>query len=406
MLPCLVYLPEILMTHSQTSRPRFGFPAVLITLLVAAGFQQTVMASKGQGGPGAQTPAVKVLTVHQEPVPISVELPGRTRPYLIAELRPQVSGIIQQRLFDEGSLVQAGQALYRIDPALYEAAVAVAEADLARAEANRHAARLKANRLAELVQRQVSSQQEFDDADAMLKQAAAEVAAAQAALAKARIDLDYTQVRSPIAGRIGRSTVTVGALVTANQSQALATVQQLDPLYVDLTQSNTELSRIRRELNLGPLHQYKQSVPVRLILEDDVEYAREGQLAFSEVTVDERTGSVTLRAQFDNPDGELLPGMYVRAAMTVGQREAMRIPHKAVTRDSRGGPQVMLVDGENKVQLRSITTVQSLGSDWVVTEGLQPGDRIIVEGLQRARPGAEVKVEDPDAVTIKPAEQG
>ncbi|MBF0256639.1 MAG: efflux RND transporter periplasmic adaptor subunit, partial [Gammaproteobacteria bacterium] len=227
---------------------------------------------------------------------------------------------------------------------------------------------------------------------------------------RARIDLGYTQVKSPIAGRIGRSAVTVGALVTANQAQALATVQQLNPIYVDLTQSNTEVSRIRRELNLGPLHQQKVSVPVRLILEDGVEYRHPGQLAFSEVTVDEQTGSITLRAQFDNPEGELLPGMYVHAAMTLGQREqAMRVPHKAVTRDSRGRPQVMLVDGENKVQLRPITTVQSIGSDWILTEGLAPGDRIIVEGLQRVRPGGEVKVEDPDAVTIKPAagqEQG
>ncbi|MEO5342611.1 MAG: efflux RND transporter periplasmic adaptor subunit [Gammaproteobacteria bacterium SHHR-1] len=369
-----------------------------VSLLVCT---QQAVAAKGPGGP-EKVPAVKVVTLDQEPVPMRVELPGRTTPFLIAELRPQVSGIIQERLFDEGSEVEAGQVLYRIDPALYQAAVDLAEADLARAEAERHAARLKAERNAELVQRQVGSQQEFDDADAALRMAEAEVAAAQAVLAKARIDLGYTQVRSPISGRIGRSAVTVGALVTANQPQALATVQQLNPIYVDLTQSNTEVSRIRRELNLGPLHRQQTSFPVQLLLDDGVEYRHSGRLAFSEVTVDEQTGSITLRARFDNPEGELLPGMYVRAAMTLGQREqAMRVPHKAVTRDTRGRPQVMLVDEQNKVQLRPITTVQSMGSDWIVTEGLKPGDRIIVEGLQRARPGGEVKVEDPNAVTIK-----
>ncbi len=324
------------------------------------------------------------------------ELPGRTSPYLIAELRPQVTGILTQRAFTEGSEVKAGQVLYRIDAGPYQAAFDSAKASLARAEANVQVARLKAQRHADLVKIEAVSKQANDDAQAALKQAEADLAAARAALDKAKIDLDYTQLKSPISGRIGRSAVTAGALVTANQAQSLATVQQLDPIYVDLTQSSAELLRMRREIEAGRLTaSAKGDVPVKLLLEDGSEYSAEGRLALSEVTVDEGTGSVTLRAQFPNAKGVLLPGMYVRARLPQGTRsEAILVPHRALSRDTRGNAQVMVVNAENKVEARPVQVAQSLGSNWVVTGGLAAGERIIVDGLQKVRPGAPVQAQE------------
>jgi membrane fusion protein (multidrug efflux system) len=353
----------------------------------------------GAGGPGG--PAVTALTVKAESVPLTAELPGRTSPYLIAELRPQVTGIVKERLFKEGSEVKAGQVLYRIDPATYQAAFDSAQANLARAEANLYAARLTAGRYAELVKIEAVSKQANDEADAALKQAQADVGAARAALDRTRIDLGYTRVTSPIAGRISRSTVTPGALVTANQDDALATVQRLDPIYVDLTQSSADMLRMRRDLESGRLQRVAgNAVPVQLVLEDGSVYGVEGKLAFSEVTVDEGTGSVTLRAVFPNPRGELLPGMYVRARLAQGvQDNAIRVPHAAVSRDPKGNATVMLVNAESKVEPRVVKTAQSLGDQWVVTEGLAAGDRVIVEGLQRVRPGAPVQVQDPAAAS-------
>lgn len=358
-----------------------------------------LLAGCGKGEPAAPAvpppPAVTVVSVETQPVPLVAELPGRTAPYLIAELRPQVTGIIKERPFTEGSEVKAGQVLYRIDAAPYEAAHDSAKASLARAEANLYAARLKAQRYADLVKIEAVSRQANDDAAAALKQVQAEVAAAKAALDKARIDLDYTRVSSPIAGRIGRSTVTAGALVTANQAAPLATVQQLDPIYVDVTQSSAELLRLQRQLEVGSLKPVGGgAVPVRLVLEDGSEYAREGRLAFSEVTVDEETGSVTLRAVFPNPDGALLPGMYVRARLSQGLRDdAILVPHAALSRDPRGNAVVMVVNAENKVEARTVQAAQVLGDQWVVTGGLAAGERIIVEGLQKVRPGQVVQAE-------------
>ncbi|HRP25733.1 efflux RND transporter periplasmic adaptor subunit [Thauera sp.] len=379
------------------SHPLFRSAAAVA---LSALFLAACSGDKEQGataGAGAQpAPAVTVMTVKSESVPMVTELPGRTTPYLIAELRPQVTGIVTERAFNEGSEVKAGQVLYRIDPAPYQAAYDSAKAALARAEANAQAARIKAERHAGLVKIEAVSKQANDDAQAALKQAQAEVAAAKAALDKAKIDLDYTRLKSPIAGRIGRSAVTAGALVTANQAQALATVQQLDPIYVDLTQSSVEMLRLRSDLAAGRLQAgAKGEVPVKLILEDGSEYAAEGRLALSEVTVDEGTGSVTLRAQFANGDGVLLPGMYVRARLPQGTRsDAILVPHKALSRDPRGDALVMVVNADNVVESRAVQVAQSLGESWVLTGGLQAGERVIVEGLQRVRPGAPVQAEE------------
>jgi membrane fusion protein (multidrug efflux system) len=366
-----------------------------VLLLAACGGEQ--QPAPGGGMPPA--PAVTVVTVQPEAVPVTAELPGRTAPYLVAELRPQVSGIVKERLFKEGSDVKAGQVLYRIDPATYQAAFDSARASLARAEANLEAARLKAGRYAELVKIEAVSAQANDEAQAAQKQAQAEVGAAKAALDKARVELDFTRVTSPIAGRIGRSAVTAGALVTANQEAALATVQQLDPIYVDLTQSSAKLLSLKRDLESGKLVRAKgNTVPVQLVLEDGSVYDAEGRLAFSEVTVDQATGSVTLRAVFPNPLGDLLPGMYVRARLTQGvNREAMLVPHAAVSRNPRGEAQVMMVNGENKVEARIVTAEQSVGDKWVVSSGLAAGERVIVEGLQKVKPGTPVQVQEAGA---------
>ena len=356
------------------------------------------------GGPPG-TPTVTVVTVQPESVAQIAELPGRTVPYQVAELRPQVTGIVKARLFKEGSEVKAGQVLYRLDPATYQAAYDSARASQARAEANLEAARLKAGRYARLVKIEAVSAQANDEAQAGQKQAQADVGVAKAALARARVDLDYTRVTSPIAGRIGRSSVTAGALVTANQVAALATVQQLDPIYVDLTQSSAELLALKRALDAGTLTRAGgTSVPVQLVLEDGSAYGAEGKLEFSEVTVDQATGSVTLRAVFPNPKGELLPGMYVRARLTQGvNRDAMLVPHAAVSRDPKGNATVMVVNAESKVEVRVVKAVQSKEDNWVVTEGLAAGDRVIVEGLQKVKPGAPVQVQDAAAAAAAPA---
>ena len=371
--------------------------ALASTLLLNAcsGEQQNAPAG---GMPGA--PAVTVMTVQPESVPITAELPGRTTPYLVAELRPQVSGIVKERMFKEGSDVRAGKVLYRIDPATYQAAYDSARASLARADANLEVARQKAVRYADLVKIEAVSAQTNEEAQAAQKQAQADVGTAKAALDKARVDLDFTRVTSPIAGRIGRSTVTAGALVTANQESALATVQQLDPIYVDLTQSSAKLLGMKRDLESGKLQRAAgNTVPVQLVLEDGSLYGAEGRLAFSEVTVDQATGSVTLRAVFPNPKGDLLPGMYVRARLTQGvNRAAMLVPHAAVSRTPRGEAQVMVVNSESKAEPRTVNAEQSIGDKWVVTEGLAAGDRVIVEGLQKVKPGAPVQAQEAGSV--------
>lgn len=349
---------------------------------------------KNAGGPPPSgPPEVGVVAVKTERVALTTELPGRTSPYLIAEVRPQVGGIIQKRLFTEGSDVKAGQALYQIDPASYKAAYASAKAAEARAEANLIPAQLKEQRFRDLVKIKAVSQQDYDDAYAALKQAEADVASAKAAVETARINLAYTSVKSPISGRIGRSTVTDGALVTASQSAALATVQQFGSMYVDVTQSSADLLKLKQNLASGLLRNSGSAqARVKLLLEDGSAYPLSGTLKFSEVTVDQSTGSITLRAIFPNPKNTLLPGMFVRAILEEGVSEqAILVPQRGVTRDPKGNAMVMVVGTEDKVEPRPIKVVRTVGDSWLVSDGLKVGDRVILEGLQKARPGTAVK---------------
>ncbi len=362
-------------------------PALLIaaSLLAACG-------GKAPPPPAAAAPEVAVITLAPRQVELSTVLPGRTSAYRIAEVRPQVDGIVLKRLFTEGAEVRAGEPLYEIDPAPYRAALLRAEAALASAEAQYEAARLIAERYGRLQVQGVVSQQEYDNSVAADKSAAAAVAAAKAALETARIDLTYTQVRAPISGRIGRSQVTEGALVTANQQQPLATVAQLDPIYVDVTQSSTELLRLQREFDAGRLQRDgQQKARVMLQLEDGTEYPQAGTLQFSEVTVEAGTGSVLLRAVFPNPGRTLLPGMFVRATLAQGSNsQALVVPQAAVSRNARGEPTVLVVDAENKLSERVIQVNRAVGSDWLVNGGLSAGERVVVDGLQRVRAGVTV----------------
>ncbi len=330
--------------------------------------------------PAQQKPTVGVVTLQAEPFAVTTDLPGRTRAYRIAEVRPQVNGIIQKRLFTEGSEVKAGQQLYQIDAAVYEATLKSAQASLASSKS-------LADRYAELVKDQAVSKQAYDEARAASLQAEAE-------LERARIDLRYTKVLAPISGRIGRSAVTEGALVSNGQAQELATIQQLDPIYVDVTQPARDLLALRRDLADGRLQKAgENAAKVTLKLEDGSDYGHEGKLEFSEVAVDPGTGSVTLRAVFPNPDKVLLPGMFVHAQLVAGLKsEAILVPQQGVTRNTKGDPTAMVVNAESKVEVRPIKTERAVGNRWLVGEGLQPGDRVITEGLQFIQPGVEVEV--------------
>jgi membrane fusion protein, multidrug efflux system len=347
----------------------------------------------------SDSPEVAVVEIKPERVEITTELPGRTSAYLVAEVRPQVSGIIQQRHFREGSDVKAGDFLYQIDPATYQAAWESARAQLARTEANITAIRVRAERYKELVEIKAVSRQEYDDATAALKQAEAEIAAGKAAVETARINLAYTRVTAPISGRIGKSSVTVGALVTANQPVPLATIQQIDPVYVDVTQSSAVLLRLQKAMASGALKRDSANrAKVKLILEDGTPYPLEGALQFQDVTVDPTTGSYILRIVFANPKRILLPGMFVRAVLEEGVSEqALLVPQQGVSRDPKGNPVALIVDAESKVQQRVLTVVRTIGDKWLVSGGLAPGDRVIVEGVQKVRPGASVKAVPYDA---------
>ena len=336
---------------------------------------------------------VGILTIKQQPVNLAVELPGRTAAYRIAEVRPQVGGIIKKRLFTEGSEVKAGQLLYQIDPDTYQARFDSAKAALAKADALEHSARLKAERYRTLVQTKAVSDQDQVEMEANWKQAVADVAAAKAAVDNARINLDYTKLTAPISGRIGRSTVTEGALVTAEQATALATIQQLDPLYVDLNQSSTEMLNLKKELSSEQTqHLEKSQSRVKVLFEDGAEYSQPGTLEFSDVTVNQTTGTVILRAIVANPDQRLLPGMFVRARIDKGQRpNAILVPAVSISRNSKGQPMVMLVNKESVVEARIIQTGQNIGDQVLVTEGLSEGEQVIVAGLQKIKPGVSVK---------------
>ena len=366
--------------------------AIALTLAIAsAACDRSDAAAADQAPP---PPEVVVHTVGPKAVTLTTELPGRTAPYGIAEVRPQVSGIIQRRLFVEGTTVTAGAPLYQIDPAPYEAALDRARAALAQSQANLTAARLRAERYRGLVAINAVSKQEYDDAEAARQQAEASIAANEAAVRTARIDLGYTLVTSPIAGRAGRSSVTAGALVTANQPQALVTMQQLDPIYVDVAQSSAELLRLRRQLAAGELTSDRRGeARVTLLLEDGTRYAHTGRLQFSEVSVDESTGAVTLRAVFPNPRQELLPGMYVRAVLDEGvKQDALLVPQQAISRNPRGEATALVLGVDGKVEQRTIEASRAIGDRWLVTSGLTAGDRVIVEGVQKVRPGGMARV--------------
>jgi membrane fusion protein (multidrug efflux system) len=363
------------------------FGAITVTALLAA-CHQTPKA------PPRPTPQVVVRTMQARPVPLRSELPGRTAAYQMAEVRPQVGGILRERLFEEGAAVHAGQALYQIDPAPYQAALEQAEAALASAKAAARVTELLLQRYRQLLPAKTISQQDFDNAEANYGQAIATIRQREAAANAARIDLTRTRITAPIAGRTGRSVVTPGALVSANQVTALTTISQLDPIYVDLTESSTELLRLRQALKSGTLqHGGAAAQKVSLVLEDGSTYPFEGRMQLAEVTVDATTGSVLLRAQFPNPDALLLPGMYVRALVTEGvDAKGMLVPQPAITRDRKGDATVRVVNAEGRLEARPVTLSGSINGDWLVTAGLADGDRVVIEGATGAPPGSQVAI--------------
>ena len=344
-------------------------------------------AGKGDGG---QPPQVGYVVVQQTRVPLMTELPGRTFAYQSSEVRPQVSGVIQKRLFKDGSLVRQGQPLYQIDPSLYRAAVNEASAAVQSAQATAAAARVRAERFRPLAEIEAVSKQDYTDAVATQRQAEASIAQNRAQLETARVNLRFTTVPAPITGRIGRSLFTVGALVTTSQADPLATIQQLDPIYVDIQQSAADLLRLRRQLASGGA--LPASAAVRLKLEDGSDYGRTGFVEFSEVVVDQQTGTVTMRARFPNPDGLLLPGMFVRAVFAQAiEANAFLVPQQAVARDPQGNATVWVVDANNKAVQRTVQTVRADGANWIVTGGLNPGDRVITQGTARLSPNSTVR---------------
>ncbi len=353
-------------------------------------------------------PEVTVLPVTTRKITLTTELPGRTSAYRVAEIRPQVNGLILKRLFTEGQDVKAGQILYQIDPAPFQSALDNARAALGKAEASVPAIRLRVERFHDLLSDNSVSRQDYDDAFASLKQAEAEVAYWKATVATAQINLGYTAVKAPISGRIGISNVTDGAIVTAYQPVALATIQQLDPIYVDVPQSTTDLLGLKRRLKDGRLKKNGSGADkVRLIQEDGTPYSMEGALQFSDVTVDPTTGSVILRVVFPNPENLLLPGMFVQAVIKEGDNEqAILIPQQGVSRDSKGNPFALIVDAESKAAIRPLTLDRAIGDKWLLSAGLAPGDSLIVEGLMMLRPGTVVKAspfKEPQAAPESPA---
>ena len=382
-------------------------PAISRYRLVALSLALSValVACKGggeqqqQGGPGQVT----VVTLKPEAVTLTRELAGRATGYQVAEVRPQVSGIVAKRLFTEGSVVKAGEPLYQLDDAAYRAQANSARAQLARAEASANAARLAARRSSELVKSKVISVQDDENAQAAWKQAEADVGAARAALDAANVTLGYARITAPISGQIGKSTVTQGALVSAGQAAALATINQLDPIYIDVTQSSAELLQLRRELAEGRLEGASE-LPVDIVLEDGTPFAHKGTLEFSEVNVDPSTGSYGLRVRVENPDHVLMPGMFVRAVLGSGVRpNGLLVPMQGIARDAKGDTSAMVVDGEGKVAVRPVTVSRTIGDKWLVESGLKAGDKVIVEGLQKIGPGMPVQATEKGAQAAKPA---
>ena len=375
----------------QSNRAVFKTPVIILALIGLLGLTGCEDQKKAAMPP--PPPQVSVLELKPERVVLTTELPGRTAPYRIAEIRPQVNGLILKRLFEEGSDIQAGQVLYQIDPSTFQAALDHAQAALAKAEANLPVIKLKARRYRTLYTKGSMAKQDFDEAEAALKQSQAEIKSWQAQMKSAEIQLGHCQIKAPISGRIGRSSVTEGAIVTAYQPQALATIQQIDPIYVDLPQSTTDLLRLKRRMINGDINQGGDiHNKVKLVLEDSSTYPREGSLQFRDVTVDQSTGSVILRAVFPNPQGILLPGMFVQAILTEGVMEkGILAPQQGVSRDFRGHPVALIVDSQGKVQQKVLTLDRAIDNKWLVLSGLSAGDRLIVEGIQKVRPGMTVQ---------------
>lgn len=364
-------------------------------LLLTVAFMAGCSGGDDSGAAGPPPAEVGIVVLETRPVTLTRELSGRTTPFLVAEVRPQVTGVVRERLFTEGGLVKAGQPLYQLDDATYRADAASARAGVARAEAALNVARLKAGRSAELLAIAAVSRQDHDNVLAALQQAEADVAAAKAVAQRAEIVLGYARISSPIAGRIGKSSVTPGALVTANQAVTLATVQQLDPIYVDLKQSSSELLELRKAAAAGRL-ETADDLPVEIVLEDGSRYEHAGKLAFSEVTVDPATGSYTVRVIVPNPQHLLLPGIYVRAVVGTGLRpDAILAPQRGVLRGAKGDTSAMVLGADGKVEARPVRVSQAIGDQWLVEEGLAAGDQVIIDGLQKIRPGMPARVAEP-----------
>lgn len=371
--------------------------------LILAGCSKNADDASAAATGNVQAVEVGVFVVEPKPLTLSRELPGRTTAYRVAEVRARVDGIVGERLFEEGATVSKGDVLYRIDPAPYEAQLQSAQASLARAEANLTAAEAQAERYKELVERRAVSRQEYDDAVASVGVSRADIAAAKAAVLAAEIDLGYTEVTAPIAGRIGRSEVTEGAYVQRAAANLLATIRQLDPIYVDVTQSSEQLLQLKDDLAAGRLQRnHKEAIPVSLLLPQG-EYAEEGTLQFSEVNVNEGTSSVTLRALFPNADGYLLPGMFVRARVPEAElAEAILVPQRGVSRDNRGNAIALVVSQNNVVEQRALELDRVVDGSWLVSSGLNSGDKVIVEGLQKVRPGVQVSTVSTEAEETAP----
>jgi membrane fusion protein (multidrug efflux system) len=363
-----------------------------VAVVVAAAALVAGCNSQSGPPPGARPPPqVSVVTLKPQAITLTRDLPGRVSAFLVAEVRPQVSGIIKRRLFTEGGTVKAGQPLYELDDAIYRAQYNSARATLQKAQATQEGARLTANRAAEMVKIDAVSAQDNDNAVAALAQAQADVAAGQAALDSSAVNLAYAHIVSPITGRIGKSSITQGALVTAEQSAALATVQQLDPIYIDVNQSSSEWLQLKQDIDAGRVQAGASGAPTKVVLENGTPYPTEGTLQFSDVTVDPSTGNFLLRVVVANPNQLLMPGMYVRAIVGEGVRpQGLLVPQRGITRDAKGGATALVVGADGKVTVHDVKVSRTIGDQWVVEDGLASGDRVVVEGLQKVQPGMPV----------------
>lgn len=378
-----------------SKRPNGAYPTArsYYQIVAAIALSLGLVACKQEAPQAAATlPQVKVMTITAAPVTLTTQLPGRTSAYETSEVRPQVDGLIVARLFEEGDFVKAGQALYRLDAAPYQAKVANSRAALARAKAAIASTEALASRYSGLEKINAISKQDYDNAVTQAQQARAEVLAQEAVLQSAEIDLKRTTITAPISGRIGRSMVTVGGLAAAGQASPLATIQRLDPIFVDIAQSSGDVLRLRKAVLAGELSRDKASARARLLLEDGSTYSGEGSVRFTDVTVDPSTNTQTIRARFSNPDGVLLPGMYVRAELIDGVRaNAVLVPQRAVGRDEKGNGTVLIVSSDDKLQARKLHTERTIGTDWLVSSGLQSGDKVVIEGASGLQPGTAVK---------------